>query len=59
VDNFVLYFIHTLRINLSTLHLNLNSGLMIPFLSDFADFVMTDVDNLVRMATRSGGREML
>jgi len=59
VDNFVLYFIHTLRINLSTPHLNLNSGLMIPFLSDFADFVMTDVDNLVRMATRSGGREML
>ena len=32
---------------------------MIPFLRDFADFVMTDVDNLVRMATRSGGREML
>ena len=53
----MLYFIHTLRINLSTPHLNLNSGLMIPFLSDFADFVMTDVDNLVRMATRSGGRE--
>ena len=55
----MLYSIHTLRINLSTPHLNLNSGLMIPFLSDFADFVMTDVDNLVRMATRSGGREML
>ncbi len=26
---------------------------MISFLSNFADFVMTDVDNLVRMATPS------
>jgi len=48
----MLYFIHSLRINLSTPALNLNLDLDVCFLAKFAQFLMTDVDNLVRMATR-------
>jgi hypothetical protein len=49
----MIYFIHTLWINLSTEDLNLDLlAFMHYFLFNSVLFFMTDVDNLVRMATR-------
>ncbi|AOA59795.1 hypothetical protein BFG52_16525 [Acinetobacter larvae] len=56
VDKFMLYFIHSFCLELSIMALNLKiwcEGLF--FYTNSPELVMTDVDNLGRMASPLGG----